>query len=204
MVQPKQRRRVKLPRWIPSERLYRALVFAVGLHSRQARKNAQRDPYFAHLMTVASLVVEDGGTEDETIAALLHDAAEDQGGRPRLEEITLDFGERVARIVEGCSDTLATRKPEWRKRKRAYIRRLRKEPADVRRVSLADKVHNARCTVADLQHGKAWGRGFNAGANDQRWYFAALLKCFEDTRTRSRHLAEFRELVGRITATTLR
>lgn len=193
-------RRGGLPRWIPSERFYRALVFALGLHARQARKNAERDPYFAHLLTVASLVVEDGGTEDETIAALLHDAAEDQGGRARLEQIARDFGKDVARIMAGCSDTLASPKPAWRKRKSAYIRRLRGEAADVRRVSLADKLHNARCTVADLQRGKAWGPGFNAGAEDQRWYYTALLECLEETGTRSRHLPEFRELVGHIAA----
>jgi (p)ppGpp synthase/HD superfamily hydrolase len=190
------------PRWTPSERFYRALIFAVGLHAPQARKNRQRDPYLAHLLAVASLVVEDGGTEPQAVAALLHDAAEDHGGRPRLNQIALDFGADVARIVEGCSDTLVRPKPEWHKRKRAYIRRLGKEPADVRRVSLADKVHNARCTVTDLERGEAWGKRFNAQAADQRWYYEALLKCFVATKTRSRHLPEFRRLVNQISAAT--
>jgi (p)ppGpp synthase/HD superfamily hydrolase len=192
------RRATEAPRWVPTERFYRAVVFTIGLHADQARKNKQRDPYFAHLLTVASLVAEDGGNEDETIAALLHDAAEDQGGRKRLEQIAQDFGESVARIVEGCSDAFARPKPAWRKRKLAYLRRLRTETADVRRVSLADKLHNARCTVADLKRDEAWGRGFNAQAEEQRWYYRELLKCFEVTKTRSRHLAEFRDQVALI------
>ena len=190
----------KVPRWIPSERFSHALVFAVDVHALQARKNTQRDPYLSHLLAVASLVVEDGGTEDQAIAALLHDAAEDQGGRPRLEQIARDFGADVARIVDGCSDTLEQPKPPWHERKEAYLRRLRTEADDVRRVSIADKVHNARCTVVDLESGKGWGPGFNAGPEDQQWYYEALLECFVETKTSSRHLPEFRELVRRLVA----
>lgn len=198
------RRRPQPPRWKPSESFYRALTFAVGLHADQSRKNASRDPYLAHILTVASLVVEDEGSEIEAIAALLHDAAEDRGGKARLDQIRSDFGDQVASIVDGCSDSLAERKEEkgdWCTRKKAYIERLRTEDPTVRRVSLADKLHNARCTVTDLESGRAWGDAFNGSPGNQRWYYAALLQCFEDSATKSRHLPEFRRLVGRITDT---
>ena len=198
------RRRPTPPRWEPGASFYRALVFAVGLHADQARKNTSHDPYLAHILTVASLVVEDGGSEIEAIAALLHDAAEDRGGKARLDQIRSDFGDQVASIVEGCSDSLAERKEEkgdWCARKKAYIERLRTEEPAVRRVSLADKLHNARCTVTDLEAGRTLGDVFNAGPDNQRWYYAALLQCFEDAATKSRHLPEFRRLVARITDT---
>ncbi len=120
-------------------------------------------PYVAHLLGVASLVLEDGGDEDEAIGALLHDAAEDQGGQDRLDDIAARFGATVARIVEGCSDTLESPKPPWRTRKAGYLARLEGEPPAVLRVSLADKLFNARSIVRDVEDGgpSVWHR-FNA------------------------------------------
>src|SRR5436190_11435160 len=123
-----------------SGRFERALVYATRLHRDQRRKGSGV-PYAAHLLGVASLVLEDGGNEDEAIAALLHDAVEDQGGRPRLDEIDREFGASVAHIVEGCTDADAIPKPSWRPRKEAYINALASHDASVRRVALADKLY---------------------------------------------------------------
>ena len=172
------------------------MAYALELHARQARKGTTI-PYLSHLMTVSSLVLEDGGTEDEAIAALLHDGPEDQGGRATLDEIQRRFGPRIAALVEGLSDTMETEKPPWRARKAAYLDRLKDEQASVRRISLADKLHNLRTVAADLddvgEH--LWSR-FNAGREDQAWYYRELLAVFEDARPPSRHLPEFRRLVG--------
>lgn len=159
-----------------SERFEQAFQFAFEIHRAQLRKGNQV-PYIAHLMAVASLVLEDGGSEDEAIAALLHDAPEDQGGRPVLEQIRRRFGENVARIVDGCTDTYETPKPAWRERKERYLSHLRHAAADVRRVSLADKLHNARSLLADLRRGGdgIWER-FNGGKEGTLWYYRALVE----------------------------
>ena len=107
----------------PGKRFDRAFALARELHAHQLRKGTSI-PYVAHLMGVASLVLEDGGEEDEAIAALLHDAVEDQGGPPTLGRIRQLFGRRVADIVEACSDTDETPKPPWRRRKEDYIAHL--------------------------------------------------------------------------------
>jgi GTP pyrophosphokinase len=159
-----------------------ALVYAAGLHRRQIRKGT-RVPYIAHLLAVTSLVLEDGGDEDQAIAALLHDSVEDQGGMDTLEEIRKRFGERVARIVFACSDSTTTPKPPWRERKEKYLAHLADAPADVLRVSLADKVHNARSILGDLrQNGHAvWGR-FNGGRAGTLWYYHELARIFQQVR----------------------
>jgi hypothetical protein len=125
-------------------RFDRAFALARELHADQVRKGTEI-PYLAHLMGVASLVLEDGGTEDEAIAALLHDAVEDQGGAPTLRRIQRLFGDCVGKIVQACSDTDIVPKPPWRTRKDAYIAHLRAPdlPPGTIRVSLADKLHNA-------------------------------------------------------------
>jgi hypothetical protein len=96
-------------------------------------------------------VGENGGTEDETVAALLHDAPEDRGGKECLEEIRVRFGDEVAKIVDGCTDTYEDPKPEWRPRKEAYIAHVAEASPSVRLVSAADKLHNARSILADLR-----------------------------------------------------
>jgi (p)ppGpp synthase/HD superfamily hydrolase len=164
-----------------SSRFEEALVFACQLHARQRRKGTAI-PYVSHLLGVASLVLENGGDEDGAIAALLHDAVEDQGGRPTLEEIRRRFGDRVAFIVEGCTDADTVPKPPWRRRKEAYIAHVRNAPVEVRRVSAADKVHNARAILADLRRsgGAVWGR-FTADRDGVLWYYRSLAATFLET-----------------------
>jgi (p)ppGpp synthase/HD superfamily hydrolase len=155
-----------------------ALIFATRLHSEQRRK-WESTPYISHLLGVTSLVLEDGGDEQEAIAALLHDAVEDQGGLATLQEIRQRFGDRVARIVAACSDSYTNPKPPWRQRKEAYIERMRSAPPDVRRVSLADKLHNGRATLATLhREGDATWARFRGGKEGTLWYYRALAEVF--------------------------
>lgn len=160
-----------------------ALAFAVDLHRAQPRKGTGV-PYVSHLLSVAALVLEHGGTEEQAIAALLHDAVEDQGGRPTAEAIRARFGNLVADIVEGCTDTDIVPKPPWRARKEAYVTRVRREPAHVRLVSAADKLHNARTMVTDLRiHGPILWTRFNAGRDETLWYLGALVEAFREAGT---------------------
>src|SRR5437016_10295852 len=118
-----------------------ALQFATGLHHDQARKGASV-PYIAHLMAGCALVLEAGGDEDQAIAALLHDAVEDQGGLVTLETIRHLFGQRVAAAVESCSDSTVsdpTKKLPWRDRKEKYLAHLRDANGDALIVGAADK-----------------------------------------------------------------
>jgi HD domain len=134
-----------------SAKFQHAVWYASAMHERQYRKGTDI-PYVAHLLAVASIVMEAGGDEEEAIAALLHDGPEDQGGRPRLGDIRRHFGAHVATIVEHCSDTLEAPKPAWRERKRAYIERLAASTSvSTLLVSAADKLHNARSTLRDLK-----------------------------------------------------
>ncbi|MCC6622836.1 MAG: HD domain-containing protein [Deltaproteobacteria bacterium] len=156
------------------DRFVAALAHAFELHQHQVRKGNDI-PYMSHLLAVAALVIEHGGDEEEAIAALLHDAVEDQGGLPTLEAIRGRFGERVADIVLGCSDAFGdahTVKPPWRERKVKYLDHFREASASVRLVSMADKLHNCRSTVADLHATGAatWSR-FNASREDQLWFY---------------------------------
>jgi (p)ppGpp synthase/HD superfamily hydrolase len=162
-------------------RFAEALVFAAELHAEQLRKGS-RVPYVAHLLAVASLVLEDGGGEAEAIAALLHDAVEDQGGPPTLAKIRRRFGDEVASIVEACSDTTEDPKPPWRGRKERYIGHLRSAPEPVRRVSNADKLHNARSLVTDYRSvgERLWER-FNASRDETLWYYRSLVGVFQET-----------------------
>jgi GTP pyrophosphokinase len=162
-----------------SARFEQAFLYAAAAHARQVRK-ASGVPYLAHLMAVCALVLEHGGSEDEAIAALLHDAPEDQGGRPRLDDIRRRFGPAVADTVEGCTDTFEQPKPAWRPRKEAYLARLAGAPASVHLVSAADKLHNA-CSVLAAHHriGPAvWSR-FSGGKAGTLWYYNALLEAYE-------------------------
>lgn len=140
---------------ILTDRFDRALLYATHVHGGQVRKGTST-PYVAHLMAVSATVLEYGGDEDLAIAALLHDSVEDQGGKSRLEDVRNRFGDRVARVVAACSDSLADTakgepKSDWQKRKEAYIAHLDSADDDVLRVSLADKVHNSRAILRDLR-----------------------------------------------------
>ena len=146
-----------------SRRFEAALLLATRLHATQTRKGG-RIPYVSHLLGVASLALEHGGDEDVAIAALLHDAVEDQGGRPTLARIRRRFGARVAEIVEGCTDADTVPKPEWRTRKERYLRHLDTASAEVRLVSACDKLHNARAILFDYRvHGEALWKRFKGG-----------------------------------------
>jgi len=161
-----------------TKRFKDALNLAFTLHAEQTRKGTST-PYFAHLIAVTALVLENGGDEDLAIAALLHDAVEDQGGLKTLEEIRSRYGERVARIVLDCSDALVTPKPPWRLRKEIYLTHLDQVDPEVHLVSIADKLHNARSILADLeQQGSAVWKRFTGGKAGTLWYYRALADYF--------------------------
>ena len=160
-----------------TDRFVRAVDYVRVLHGHQIRK-ATQIPYLAHLLSVSALVLENGGDEECAIAGLLHDAVEDAGGKPRLAAIRAEWGDRVADIVVGCTDSDTYPKPPWRPRKEAYIAHLASASPDVLLVSAADKVHNSRTIVADYrQIGDALWSRFDAGS-DQAWYYNALLAAF--------------------------
>ncbi|MDX6637048.1 MAG: hypothetical protein QOJ01_559 [Solirubrobacterales bacterium] len=160
------------------ERFTRALDLAFELHADQRRKGSGV-PYFGHLLGVTSIVIESGGSEDEAIAALLHDAAEDQGGRETLDRIRSEFGDEVARIVESCSDSLGEPKPPWAERKRAYLEHLEEASEGALHVSLADKLHNVRTIVVDYRDlGEALWERFNADRDQVLAYYRSLAAIF--------------------------
>jgi len=159
---------------VVSSRLAEALSYVAALHAEQRRK-VSGEPYLAHLLAVAAIVMEHGGNEDETIAALLHDAVEDQGGMATLEEIRRRFGPSVAEIVEGCSDAMVSPKPPWRQRKDAHIARLREASASVRLVVAADKLHNAGSLVREYRRrGESLWACFHGGRDGTLWYYRAV------------------------------
>ena len=176
-----------------------ALAYASRLHADQVRKQTDI-PYVSHLLAVCALVLEDGGDEDEAIAALLHDAVEDQGGALTLAEIRRRFGERVADIVDGCSDTDEMPKPPWRRRKEAYLAHLADPatPESVLRVSCADKLHNARSVLAErhVLGDIVWDR-FNAPKDEQLWYYRAIVEVMR-TRFPGRLTDELGDVVQRL------
>jgi (p)ppGpp synthase/HD superfamily hydrolase len=157
-----------------TERFEEALVFAFRLHSQQNRK-ASQTPYFAHLMAVCARVLEYTVNEDVAIAALLHDAAEDQGGLKVLEEIRQQFGNRVADIVSDCSDTFQTPKPAWKARKTAFLENIQQADPEAILVILADKIHNLSSLERDLRRYGAdiWSR-FSGGKEGTLWYYHSL------------------------------
>jgi (p)ppGpp synthase/HD superfamily hydrolase len=159
-------------------RFRRAFLFAADKHSGQTRK-ASTIPYIAHLMGVASLALEFGGDEEMAIAALLHDVVEDCGGTPMLKEVRRRFGARVAKMVDGCTDSFVDPKPPWRERKETYLRHLKKANAETRLVSAADKLNNVRSILSDYREvGESiWSR-FNGGREGTLWYYRSLLDEF--------------------------
>ena len=162
-----------------STRFENALVYATQLHANQVRKGSSI-PYISHLLSVAALVLEDGGNEDEAIAALLHDAIEDQGGAKTREEIRQRFGENVVSIVNGCTESEILPKPPWKERKLNYLEKIRLASPEVRRISLADKLHNARSIVADLEREgeKVWQK-FNGTKEEIVWFYQSLLEIYQ-------------------------
>ena len=157
-----------------------AFEYAHEAHASQTRKSTPV-PYIGHLMGVASIVLDDGGDEDEAIAALLHDAAEDAGGRARLDDIRRRFGDAVARIVEDCTDAWTQPKEPWAERKRRYVEQARTLGPSSLRVSAADKVHNAYAILRDLRNmgDEVWKR-FTAGPDDVLAYYQGLVRAYRE------------------------
>jgi (p)ppGpp synthase/HD superfamily hydrolase len=177
-----------------TERFNDALVFTAALHCQQTRKGPQEVPYISHLLGVASLVLEADGDEDMAIAALLHDAVEDQGGYETLDRIREKFGERVAHIVEGCTDDFTGHgRIGWCDRKTKYIAHLREDTdEETRIVSLADKVHNARAILLDyIEYGDAVFTRFRARKNGTMWYYRTLVDAFRYAETK-RPIVQFK------------
>lgn len=164
-----------------SDRFDEALAYASRLHREQRRKGTNI-PYISHLLSVAALVLEHGGNEDQAIAGLLHDAVEDQGGQKTLDEIRRRFGETVATIVADCTDAWEDPKPEWRPRKEAYIATLPTKDRISLLVSLADKTHNARAILHDYRDigDPLWGR-FSGGKEGTLWYYRTLSTFYSET-----------------------
>lgn len=177
---------------ILTERFKEALVWATDLHANQRRKGSGI-PYVAHLLGVTSLVLEYGGSEDEAIAALLHDAVEDQGGKQTRQLIAKKFGEEVAQIVDGCTDADTNPKPPWKERKEAYLAHLASASPSVLLVSACDKLYNLRTILADYRRiqDEIWER-FKGGKKDgSLWYYQALIT---EYKKRNEHPLLFDEL----------
>jgi GTP pyrophosphokinase len=183
-----------------------AIEYARHLHIE--RRKGTGIPYMAHLLGVASLVMGEAGhagthvTEDMVVAALLHDAVEDHGGSPRLEDIRQNFGSDVARMVAGLTDSFAggdCGKEPWLQRKTDYVARLRGETADIQLISAADKLYNARAILADYRDigPQIWAR-FKRGRKDQIWYFNALIEVFKASGE-NRIVRELESVVAELT-----
>jgi (p)ppGpp synthase/HD superfamily hydrolase len=182
-----------------TQRYADALQLAWRLHDGQVRKGTGI-PYLSHLMAVSGIALEHGANEDEAIAALLHDAVEDAGGKPTLELIRHRFGPVVAEIVDGCTDACEEPKPPWRARKEAYLTHLATAPASVRLVSNSDKLHNARSILSDLRrHGPALWARFTAPKEGTLWYYRSLVQAFA-SHGRSPLLEELELTVAEIEA----
>ena len=163
---------------INQKKYLEALNFAFKLHSKQFRKGT-KIPYFFHLFSVSNHVIENGGDTDEAIAGLLHDAVEDQGGEKTLKLIKKKFGNKVAKIVEDCTDDKVIPKPPWFERKKQYILDLKKKPQSSLLVSICDKTHNATCIVNDYSRvGKKLWKRFSAKPKQIYWYYESLEKCY--------------------------
>ena len=182
-----------------SPRFTDALRLAATVHAHDTRKGTDI-PYIAHLMSVASLVMVDGGSEDEAIAALLHDLLEDHPEALSADDLEERFGERVRQLVEACTDTppgfSGGEKPAWRPRKEAYIAHVRAARPEDLRVSLADKVDNAQAMVNDYRElGELFWNRFSAGREEQFWYYGALVEAYREAGVTSRLLQRLESLV---------
>ena len=187
-----------------TDRFDDAVKFAHDVHRSQPRKETTI-PYISHLLSVAGLVLESGGDEDLAIAGLLHDAVEDAKGMTGEQMSVLirsEFGDRVADIVDGCSDAKSSpggSKPPWRWRKEAYSQHLRSASDDVLRVSIADKVHNARSNATDQDRfgEKVWTR-FTSTSEESRWYYTSLRDIYKERISDSYLIKELDIAIARI------
>ena len=186
-----------------------ALDLATQVHSGDVRKGTTI-PYIAHLLSVCSLILSDGGDEEEAIAGLLHDTLEDHPELVSRGDLSRRFGARVLSLVDGCTDTppdySGGPKPPWRERKAAYLRHLASAAPEDLRVALADKVDNARAVVTDYRilGEDLWSR-FNAGRDDQLWYYRTLVETLGIKRPPGRlleqleaHVAELERMTDQV------
>lgn len=165
---------------ILTQKFEQALIYTTRLHAQQVRK-ATGVPYISHLLSVTALVLEAGGNEEEAIAALLHDAVEDQGGEATRTEIYHHFGERIVAIVDDCTEFRTEIKPPWQERKLHYIEQLRVGSPAARRVALADKLHNMRSLLFDYrQQGEAIWSAFSTGKEGMLWFYHSLLTMYRE------------------------
>jgi (p)ppGpp synthase/HD superfamily hydrolase len=161
-----------------SEQFEKALIYATRAHCNQTRKKTGI-PYVAHILGVTAIALEYRANETEAIGALLHDTVEDCGGAERLRDIRQEFGEDVARIVDGCTDSDQTPKPPWLDRKRAYIEHLKDSDSSTRLVSASDKLHNTRAILAELRrNGLEVFERFAGKKDGTLWYYRALVTAF--------------------------
>jgi len=181
----------------------KAIELALELHGDQTRKGSEI-PYMGHLLGVTSIVIDDGGSDSEVLAALLHDGPEDSGGEETLALIKDEFGDEVAEIVDHLSDTFEDPKPPWRERKETYLAELEDLPVDelgrkVLRVSLADKLHNVRSIQLDKHDfgEEIWAR-FRGGKDGSLWYYRTLAEIYERKLGRTALVEEFRDAVERV------
>ena len=190
------------PSVILTPRYFDAAQYASQAHAQQTRKG-KPTPYISHLLGASASVLEAGGDEDQAIAALLHDAVEDQGGQPRLDDIRVRYGDRIADIVFACSDSVTEdpqAKAPWRERKEHHLAKLRDADSDVVIVTIADKLHNARAIVADLQvEGMGTLTRFNTtDPADLLWYYRSMLEVLAERGAPAVLVASMSDAVDRM------
>jgi len=175
-----------------------ALIYATQAHCDQTRKKTGI-PYIAHVLGVTAIALEYGANETEAIGALLHDTVEDCGGAERLRDIQKRYGDDVAMIVDGCTDTDEVPKPPWRARKEAYVAHLKDSDTSTRLVSAADKLHNTRAILADLRrHGPKVFDRFSGKKEGTLWYYRALVAAFRRHRDHADLIDELDRVVTQV------
>jgi (p)ppGpp synthase/HD superfamily hydrolase len=181
-----------------SEKFEEALIYATRAHAGQMRKNTGI-PFVAHILGVTAIALEYGANETEAIGALLHDTAEDCGGAERLHDIRAKFGDGVAGIVDGCTDTYEMPKPPWLERKRSYIEHLKHSDSSTRLVSASDKLHNTRAILAELRrHGLDVFERFAGRKDGTVWYYRTLVTAFRQHGDHPDLIAELDRVVAEI------
>ena len=181
-----------------SEKFEEALVYAMQAHGNQMRKKTGI-PFVAHILGVTAIALEYGASETEAISALLHDTVEDCGGADRLRDIREKFGDDVAGIVDGCTDTYETPKPPWLERKRAYIEHLKDSDSPTRLVSASDKLHNTRAILAELRrHGTDVFDRFGGKKDGTLWYYRTLVTAFREHGNHTDLIGELDRVVTEI------
>ncbi|MCP5279458.1 MAG: AAA family ATPase [Thiobacillus sp.] len=190
-------REEKVGEYQASLRFRRAVTAALNFHREQTRKGGTI-PYISHVLAVTAIVQEYGGNEDEAIAALLHDAVDNGDGWAALDEISTKFSPRIADIVLSCTDTLERPKPPWQERKKAFVSSLPRVSDSARLVIAADKLHNARCILAELRKDgdEVWDR-FSGKKDGTLWYYRSIANVLRETGP---HLlaAELDRVVGEL------